>query len=105
MNTARLTLMAALGGLSLAACAADTNTVKTAAGPGGHRPMMPLVKALDANGDGAIDADEIANAPKALKTLDKNGDGKLTRDELMPAWAPGQGKGGPGGGRKGPPAQ
>ncbi|HVV73183.1 MAG TPA: phospholipid-binding protein, partial [Verrucomicrobiae bacterium] len=33
--------------------------------------------------DGVIDADEIANAPAALKTLDKNGDGKLTMDELM----------------------
>ena len=53
-------------------------------GSGGHRPMMPLMKALDANGDGTLDADEIANASKALLTLDKNGDGKLTRDELRP---------------------
>ena len=45
---------------------------------------MPLIAALDANHDGVIDAQEIANAPAALKTLDKNGDGKLTRDELMP---------------------
>ena len=37
--------------------------------------------ALDANGDGTIDADEIANASAALKTLNKNGDGKLTSDE------------------------
>jgi hypothetical protein len=49
-----------------------------------HRPPPPLVAALDANHDGVIDADEIANAPAALKTLDKNGDGKLTMDELMP---------------------
>jgi EF hand len=48
------------------------------------RPPLPLiVKALDANGDGVIDAAEIANAPAALKTLDKNGDGKLTRDEYL----------------------
>ncbi len=46
--------------------------------------MMPLMKVLDANGDGVIDADEIANASKALLTLDKNGDGKLTMDELRP---------------------
>jgi len=49
-----------------------------------HHPPLPIIKALDANGDGIIDADEIANAPAALKTLDKNGDGKLTPDEYMP---------------------
>ena len=48
------------------------------------RPPLPLiVKALDANGDGVIDASEIANASAALKTLDKNGDGKLTPDEYL----------------------
>jgi hypothetical protein len=48
------------------------------------RPPIPLiVKALDANGDGVIDAAEIANAPAALRTLDKNGDGVLTRDEYL----------------------
>jgi EF hand len=51
-------------------------------------PLPPIVKALDANGDGVIDATEIANAPAALKTLDKNGDGKLTRDELRPPRPP-----------------
>ena len=44
----------------------------------------PLIAALDANSDGVIDAQEIANAPAALKTLDKNADGKLTRDEIHP---------------------
>jgi hypothetical protein len=62
-------------------------------GPGGpppdgehhrHRPPSPLVKALDANGDGIIDAKEIANAAAALKTLDTNNDGQLTPDEFMP---------------------
>ena len=55
-------------------------------GPGGdhHRPVPPLIAALDANHDGVIDEQEIANAPVALKKLDKNGDGKLTMDELMP---------------------
>ncbi len=57
------------------------------------RPMPPLVSALDANGDGVIDASEIANAPAALKKLDKNGDGKLTRDEIMPRPPQGDGKG------------
>jgi EF hand len=48
------------------------------------RPPTPLIiKALDANGDGVIDANEIANAPAALRSLDKNGDGQLTRNEYL----------------------
>ncbi len=48
------------------------------------RPPLPaVVKALDVNGDGVIDASEIANAPAALKSLDKNGDGQLTPDEFI----------------------
>jgi len=47
-------------------------------------PPNPIVKALDANSDGVISADEIANAATALKTLDTNGDGQLTQDELRP---------------------
>jgi hypothetical protein len=53
-------------------------------------PMPPIVKALDVNGDGVIDATEIANAPAELKTLDKNGDGQLTRDEFCPPRPEGQ---------------
>lgn len=73
-------------------------------GPGeqgqrGNRPPPPLIAALDANHDGVIDADEIANASKALKTLDKNGDGKLTQEELRPPRPEG------GQGPDGPPPQ
>ena len=58
-----------------------------------RRPMIPLVvKTLDANHDGFVDADEIANAATALKTLDKDGDGKLSIPELM--GPPPQGRGG-----------
>ena len=42
------------------------------------RPKPPLERVLDANGDGTIDAGEMANAVAALKKLDANGDGKLT---------------------------
>lgn len=47
-------------------------------------PRSLLFEALDANHDGIIDSNEIANAAAALKKLDKNGDGKLTPDELWP---------------------
>ena len=69
-------------------------------GPGGGRPPLPLiVRALDANGDGIIDANEIANAVAVLKTLDKNGDGQLTEDEYLgpPPAGQGPGNGPPGG--------
>jgi len=73
---------------------------------GGHRhrpPPMPIIRALDTNHDGIISAEEIANAPAALKTLDKNGDGQLTPDEYMPPHPQG-GHGGPQGGPPdGPP--
>src|SRR5258708_10572136 len=55
-------------------------------GPGrnGHHPPAPaIIRALDANHDGVIDAEEIANASAVLKSLDKNGDGVLTPDEFM----------------------
>jgi Ca2+-binding EF-hand superfamily protein len=71
------------------------------------RPPRPLIiKVLDANGDGVIDASEIANAPAALKTLDKNADGQLTRDEYLgkrPGPPPHDGKGGDDAG--GPPPE
>src|SRR5947209_6738887 len=54
-------------------------------GRGGFRPpISPLEEALDANHDGIISAEEIANASAALKKLDKNGDGQLTPDEFRP---------------------
>jgi hypothetical protein len=44
-----------------------------------------IVRALDANHDGIIDSNEIANATVVLKSLDKNDDGQLTRDEYLGA--------------------
>ncbi len=72
--------------------------------PGGRRhgpPPSPIIMALDVNHDGVISAEEIANAPAALKTLDKNGDGQLTKDEYMPP-RPGNGGGPEGGPQDGP---
>ncbi|MEO6324748.1 MAG: EF-hand domain-containing protein [Thermoanaerobaculia bacterium] len=67
----------------------------------GRMPHPPLVSALDANGDGTIDAAEIANASVALRKLDRNGDGKLTPDEYRPQRPGGDGERRPGG--EGPP--
>ena len=64
---------------------------------------VPAMRALDANGDGELSAEEIGGAAEALKKLDKDQDGKLAREELRPPLA---GRGGPGGrgpgGRGGP---
>jgi hypothetical protein len=69
-------------------------------GPGGGRIAMPLMQALDPNGDGIIDETEIAQASANLKKLDKNGDGKITREELRPVMPDGQRRpGGPDGDR------
>lgn len=66
------------------AAPAPTQANNPPAKPRHEKKWQPLLAALDANHDGVIDAQEIANAPAALKTLDKNGDGKLTRDEYLP---------------------
>ncbi len=61
-------------------------------GGGMRRPMPPVMVALDADKDGEISAEEIANAAAALKTLDKNNDGKLSKEELRPAGGPREGR-------------
>jgi Ca2+-binding EF-hand superfamily protein len=63
---------------------------------GGMVRMNPLFAALDTNGDGVIDAEELAAATASLQKLDRNHDGKLTEDEVRPAFG-GRGPGGPGG--------
>jgi Ca2+-binding EF-hand superfamily protein len=46
--------------------------------------MLPIMMALDSDGDGALSASEIEHASKALLKLDKDGDGLLSADELRP---------------------
>lgn len=49
---------------------------------------LPVMMALDADGDGELSASEIEGAVAALKKLDKNSDGKLSGEELMPPGMP-----------------
>ena len=57
-------------------------------GQGGFPPRgmmrMPIMAALDIDGNGEISADEIDLAVASLRKLDRNKDGKLTVEELMP---------------------
>lgn len=48
------------------------------------QPHSPLLHALDANGDLAIDSDEVANAATALTALDADQSGTLTMEEVRP---------------------
>jgi hypothetical protein len=92
-NLIALALLA-LGSTTLLASAQDNHDGPPGGGgpggPGGHHrhPPLPIITVLDANHDGIIDSNEIANASAALLTLDKNGDGKLTADEYLPPLPP-----------------
>lgn len=52
---------------------------------GQQRPDQ-LMRLLDTNHDGVLDAGEIAEAAKQLKNLDTDHDGKITLDELRAIW-------------------
>ncbi|WP_417734543.1 hypothetical protein [Rosistilla oblonga] len=58
-------------------------------------PPIPILEALDSNGDGMLDATEIEQAAKALKSLDRDNDGVLSFQEMMPAPRGDRGPGGP----------
>ncbi len=45
---------------------------------------LPVLRALDSDGDEIITEKELKTATKSLKKLDKNGDGNLTIDEIRP---------------------
>lgn len=47
------------------------------------RFTLPLMAAIDADGNGTISKEEIAKASAALKALDKDGDGELSREEYF----------------------
>ncbi len=60
-------------------------------GRGGFRPPNPIMEAIDKNKDGALTADELKNASKALAALDKNKDGKIDQEDMRPQFDRGQG--------------
>lgn len=114
MKTKNIIIMAlALGISASSVLAQNTERPKGPRPPGqgrpeggpGHegRPLIPpLIAALDANKDGTISADELANASAAVKSLDKNGDGAVQMEELRPKPPEGAGEH-KDGERKGPP--
>ena len=69
--------------------------------PGGGRFQFPVMKALDADGDGNLSEKEIKKAAAALKKLDKDKDGVVSAEELMPNFGGGPGGAGPFGGQGG----
>ena len=50
----------------------------------GFLRMIPVIAALDADEDGELSAEEIANATKALTALDKDEDGRVSAAEMQP---------------------
>lgn len=73
-------------------------------GPMAMIQMLPIMKVLDSDQDGALSATEIANASKALVQLDKDGDGIISVEEMrpdlskLPGGLAGPGPNGPGNG-------
>lgn len=77
-------------------------------GPGGRSRMLPIMVALDQDGDGELFDDEVSEASRYLLVLDKNADGKIDAAELAPEFrrrGPGGRRGGPGGGGRGEPRE
>ena len=103
MNTKTI-IAAVLIGMPVVGVMAQDTGQRPPGGPGGQarqRPVPAIIAALDANGDGEIDATEIQNAVAVLKKLDADKNGKLTPEEFMgarPGRGPGRGpgQGGPG---------
>jgi hypothetical protein len=88
-------IVALVLGLALVSGLSVMGMSKQSRGGGGHAPMMvPVMRVLDANGDGIMDANECAQAGVALMRLDRNGDGQLTADELQMGRSGANGKSG-----------
>lgn len=68
-------------------------------GEGGDRPRRfdpeQMFTRNDANGDGAITADEFRGPEEMFKAVDADGDGKVTKEEMSAMRPPQMGEGGP----------
>jgi outer membrane protein assembly factor BamB len=73
----------------------DTSPGSPPNAPPSMMATLPVLVALDANGDKEISADEIKNASTALAKLDKDSDGKIVEDEVRPAGSGDRQRGGP----------
>jgi hypothetical protein len=82
MKTITTSIAAAL--LTTLACAAQEQERPQGPPPRPPHPPMPLLEALDTDGDHQISAAEIQAAATALKNLDTDGDGTVTKEELRP---------------------
>ena len=69
-------------------------------GPAGLLRRIPVLAALDSDGDGEISPGEIRQASASLASLDADGSGTLAGGELLPRFG---GRGGPGRGQGPPP--
>lgn len=56
----------------------------------GEAPSLPILAALDIDGNGILSSEEIEKASSSLRMLDRNLDGQLARDEMFLS-LPGQG--------------
>ncbi|MBN2022035.1 MAG: class I SAM-dependent methyltransferase [Pirellulales bacterium] len=88
----------AIGFVSVGLAAVAVLSAAAQAPPGaeaGTRRFQPppLLRVLDADGDGEISMAELDGAAPALKKLDHDQDGKLTRDELFGGPGPRGGRG------------
>jgi|GEM_PF-698614 len=77
-------IVAVVLGITLVVGVTVMGATKQGRGGSGRSMVMPMMRALDTNGDGIIDSAELANAGTALKKMDRNGDGQITSNELQP---------------------
>jgi hypothetical protein len=81
-----LTVASLIGTLALASllAAQESQPAPQPQLPPAPMVLNPLITTLDANKDGKLSSDEIANASKSLLKLDKNGNGELDPAEFGP---------------------